>query len=189
MTLIELMRADPDEARAVILANKWDLRLWLPWVIAFFCFTSFTYREPEPEIIVKTETVYVEVEPEKPAEEIDTEALAVAKVLGGYTFCDREAQRGIVWLICNRAENPVYPDSITDVCEQPGQWQGDGTVIEAMYELAHTELEAYRNGGARPLPEGMLWMALNGDGSITFYDKFTSRGVGGHAWRLPEVTK
>ena len=106
--------------------------------------------------------VYVEVTPEPT--ELDTtlvtEAEAVAKVLYGMRNNSKEDLRGVINVLVNRAESPMFQASLVEVCEAPDQWVGyyDTNVItEDLYNLAYETLRSYQSNGHRMLGSDFFW--------------------------------
>lgn len=95
------------------------------------------------------------------------EAESVAKVLYGTALHNtREAQEAVVWLIINRTESGLFPNSIIEVCKQPQQFMGysdDNPVISNLYEIADSVLNTWRNGGYRIMSPDYLFMSWSAD--------------------------
>ena len=85
-------------------------------------------------------------EPEPPAEPeyemyfSEDDVIAVAKMLWGEARgCTLENQIGCVWIICNRVDDPRFPDTILGVVAQPSQFYGyspDFPVTDELYAVA-----------------------------------------------------
>jgi len=126
--------------------------------------------EPEIVEVVKTETVYVEA----PRPEFDEEAEYIARVLYGIRSNDSEDLRKVIWVILNRVDSQLYPNSVIEVCKQPKQWVAyydDNPVLEELYDMALTELESWRNNEHRPLALDFLWFDWS-PSEIQFKTKF-----------------
>ena len=112
----------------------------------------------------------------------DARAEEMARVVYGTAlYNSEEAQRAVLWLIINRVENGIYPNTVEEVCQQPMQWMGysaENPVMDKFYDMACEVLAAWENGGSRNLPQDCLFLVWNGNESITFRTKFE----GGNEW-------
>ena len=76
--------------------------------------------EPSPE-----PTPEVSKEPEYVMYFDEEDVIACARMLWGEARgCDLENQMGCVWIVCNRVDDPRFPDTIKAVIQQPGQFHG-----------------------------------------------------------------
>ena len=79
-------------------------------------------------------------EPEYEMYFTDADVIAVAKMLWGEARgCDLENQIGCVWIVCNRVDDPRFPDTIQGVLSQPSQFHGyspDFPVWDELYAVA-----------------------------------------------------
>ncbi len=113
------------------------------------------------------------------------EAEYVARVLYGTALYNSdEGKEAVVWLIINRCESSIFPDSIIEVCKQPNQFMGysdDNPVITDLYNLADGILTNWRNGGYRIISPDYLYMSWSADEIVlrTTFEE-TSRT---HYWR------
>ena len=111
---------------------------------------------------------------------------AVARVLYGTALHhSEEAQKAVVWCIINRVESSLYPDSITEVCEQDSQWMGyspENPIIESLYEIADEVLSGWEQGGYRAISPDYLFLAWSRD-EIVLKTTFTD-GKNTHYWRV-----
>ena len=83
--------------------------------------------EPTPE---------VSKEPEYVMHFDEEDVIACARMLWGEARgCDLENQMGCVWIVCNRVDDPRFPDTIKAVIQQPGQFHGYSTSFPATDEL------------------------------------------------------
>lgn len=161
-------------------------------IFGMFCIwmlcSSFAFRPQvdviglfmEPESVAEP-VALAAVEPVEPA--LDSRAVALSKMGYGIRENSMECIKAEYWCAINRCESPLYPNTIEEVCSQPGQWMGyseDNPVIDRYYDLAVEVLEAWENGGVRNLPADCLWFTWNGPESITFRTKFE----GGNEWRV-----
>ena len=87
--------------------------------------------EPSPE-----PTPEVSKEPEYVMYFDEEDVIACARMLWGEARgCDLENQMGCVWIVCNRVDDPRFPDTIKAVIQQPGQFHGYSTNFPATDEL------------------------------------------------------
>lgn len=134
-------------------------------------------KEPEPAKTVETTAVDEEAELfllNAKASVLDAQAESVAKVLWGIRKSSKDDLRRVVWVICNRVDSPLYPDTVEDVCSQPGQWicyAAGNTVDPELKAIAKTELQAWRDGEYRYLDSSVLWFDW-APGGITFKAEF-----------------
>jgi len=147
-----------------------------------FCRACCVPKVQTVEVEVPVETiVYVEQELK-----FDIEAQQVARVLYGvrdYQLSDNQ-KIAVIEVILNRAADNAREfrtvNTITEVCNQPGQWQGysaDGCYIESDYQLALQRLND--NSGARVIPEGCYFLNI-AHGTVTVRTEWT----GGNEWRV-----
>lgn len=101
-------------------------------LIADRYFTEEPEPIPEPERDwggLKVQQMVAEPEPSaEPEYEMyftDADVIAVAKMLWGEARgCTRDNQAMAVWCVCNRVDDPRFPDTITGVVAQPSQFHG-----------------------------------------------------------------
>lgn len=158
--------------------------IFIMFCVIMFC-SSFAFR-PEVDILgemgFREETAEVRTSDARPYEEepvLDSRAVAMSKMGYGIRENSMECIKAEYWCAINRCENPLYPNTIEEVCSQPGQWMGyseDNPVIDRYYDLAVEVLEAWENGGVRNLPADCLWFTWNGPESITFRTAFEGKG-------------
>lgn len=131
-------------------------------VIAFrvgFAATPDYVVEEERETVQEAQVPLATMFPMEP--ELDADAIAMAKVLYGQCRWNSEnAQRAVAWLIINRVESSLYPDSISEVCSQKSQWMGEGnkTYTEDLYQLSLEVITTWRAGGMRPVGADFLFL-------------------------------
>ena len=120
-------------------------------LIADRCFTVEPEPIPEPErdwgglrvqqIVAAPEP---SAEPEYEMYFTEDDVVAVAKMLWGEARgCDLENQIGCVWIVCNRVDDPRFPDTIQGVLSQPSQFHGyspDFPVWDELKEVARDVL-------------------------------------------------
>ena len=91
--------------------------------------------EPSPELSPEP-TPEVSKEPEYVMYFDEEDVIACARMLWGEARgCDLENQMGCVWIVCNRVDDPRFPDTIKAVIQQPGQFHGYSTNFPATDEL------------------------------------------------------
>lgn len=87
--------------------------------------------EPSPE-----PTPEVSKEPEYVMYFDEEDVIACARMLWGEARgCDLENQIGCIWIVCNRVDDPRFPDTIKAVIQQPGQFHGYSASFPATDEL------------------------------------------------------
>lgn len=153
-------------------------------LIALLCFTliallliadRFFTEEPEPIPEpernwggLKAQQMVAQPEPSAEPELYFTEddVIAMAKMLWGEARgCDLENQIGCVWIVCNRVDDPRFPDTILGVLSQPSQFHGyspDFPVWDELKEVARDVLTRWsleKQGVIveRELPNTYLW--------------------------------
>lgn len=96
-----------------------------------------------------------------PEELIKEEAEYIAKMLYGMRNNSERDLRTATWCALNRTDNPRFPNSVKEVCQQPSQWMGysdDNPILENLYEIAIKELETWHNN-YRPVSEDYVYMS------------------------------
>jgi hypothetical protein len=96
-----------------------------------------------------------------PEELIKLEGEYLAKMLYPYRDNSERDLRTATWCALNRTDNPSYPDSIKEVCQQPSQWMGysdDNPILNDLYEIAIKELETWHSGYR---PVGIEYVYMN----------------------------
>lgn len=110
-------------------------------------------------------------EPEYEMHFTDADVTACAKMLWGEARgCTREGQAKCVWVVCNRVDDPRFPDTITGVITQTSQFHGyspDFPITAELYAVAvdvltRWSLEKQGVTVERELPSTYLW--FTGDG-------------------------
>ena len=110
-------------------------------------------------------------EPEYEMYFTEDDVVAVAKMLWGEARgCDLENQIGCVWIVCNRVDDPRFPDTIQGVLSQPSQFYGyspnfpvtDELYAVALDVLTRWSMEKQGVTVERELPNTYLW--FTGDG-------------------------
>ena len=100
------------------------------------------------------------------------EAEALAKLVWGEARgCNQTQQAAVVWCVLNRVDSALFPDTITEVITQPGQFAGyraanpvDPQILALVYDvLSRWSIEDSCIGGVgRVLPKEYLF--FGGDG-------------------------
>lgn len=94
---------------------------------------------------------------------VQREAQYMARVLYGTARNHSvEAQRAVCWLIINRVESSLFPNSVEEVCAQPVQWMGyasDNPVTQDLYAVAMEVLDAWHSGGIRMFSQDYLYLS------------------------------
>lgn len=110
-------------------------------------------------------------EPEYEMHFTDADVIACAKLLWGEARgCTREGQAKCVWVVCNRVDDPRFPNTIAGVVSQPSQFHGydpSYPVTDELYAVALDVLTRWgmeKQGAAvvRELPGTYLY--FTGDG-------------------------
>lgn len=143
-------------------------------LIAGRCFTV----EPEPIEPperdwsgLKVQQMVALPEPEYEMYFTDADVIACAKLLWGEARgCTRDNQAMAVWCVCNRVDDPRFPDTITGVVAQPSQFYGyspsfpvtDELYAVALDVLTRWSMEKQGVTVERELPSTYLW--FTGDG-------------------------
>lgn len=105
-------------------------------------------------------------EPEYEMYFTDADVTACAKMLWGEARgCTREGQAKCVWVVCNRVDDPRFPDTILGVVAQPSQFYGyspsfpvtDELYAVALDVLTRWSLEKQGVTVERELPSTYLW--------------------------------
>lgn len=105
-------------------------------------------------------------EPEYEMYFTEDDVIAVAKMLWGEARgCTRDNQAMAVWCVCNRVDDPRFPDTIMGVVTQPSQFYGyspDFPVTDELYDVAldvltRWSLEKQDVTVERELPNTYLW--------------------------------
>lgn len=95
-------------------------------------------------------------------EQVNLEALYVAKVVYGVQDNTRAGQKMTVWCVINRAANKAYPDGVIDVCKQELQWMGyndENPAIKRIYDLCYEELVYWHSGGLAPMSPDFVFLS------------------------------
>jgi len=90
------------------------------------------------------------------------DAEALARVLYGVKDNSTDDLKTLCWCVINRADNPLYPETVEDVINQPEQWMGfspENPVLENLYEIAYEELDRWQSGEHRPCSNEYVYMS------------------------------
>ena len=102
------------------------------------------------------------------------EAEAVAKLLYGIRKNSERDLRAVCWVVFNRVESPLYPGTLEEVVNQPGQWVSyypENPVTKELYAMALEELGKWERDEGRPISADTLWFNWSKD-AITFREEF-----------------
>lgn len=114
------------------------------------------------------------------------ECEAVARVLYGTALHhSADAQKAVCWCIINRVESSLYPNTITEVCEQESQWMGyspENPIISSLYDVADDVISGWESGGYRAISPDYLYLTWERD-AIVLRTSFTE-SAGTHYWRV-----
>lgn len=114
-------------------------------------------------------------EPEYEMHFTDADVTACAKMLWGEARgCTREGQAKCVWVVCNRVDDPRFPDTITGVITQTSQFHGyspDFPITAELYAVALDVLTRWsmeKQGVTveRELPTEYLWFTGTGKENV-----------------------
>lgn len=117
-----------------------------------------------------------EPEPEYEMLYTDEDVIAVAKMLWGEARgCTVDNQTKCVWVVCNRVDDPRFPDTILGVVSQPGQFYGydpenpvtDELCVVALGVLTRWSMEKQGAAIERELAPEYLW--FTGDGVANYF--------------------
>jgi len=115
-----------------------------------------------------------EAEKSSAAQQGSQEAEMLAKLLWGIRKNSERDLRAVCWVVFNRIESPLYPNTLEAVIEQPSQWvsyYADNPATAAMKKIAAEELANWKAGVNRPISEDTLWFNWSAEG-ISFREDF-----------------
>lgn len=115
---------------------------------------------------------------------IKQDAEVVARVLYGVKDNKREDLRTYCWCVFNRVDNPAFPNTLGEVVDQANQWMRyspNNPVLESLYQIAYTEVKAWRTGEHRPVSNEYVFMNWTPT-DICLRDNFRESS-GTHYWR------
>ena len=120
---------------------------------------------------LKVQQIVALPEPEYEIDFTDADIIACAKLLWGEARgCTKDNQAKCVWVVCNRVDDPRFPDTITGVITQPSQFHGydpsypvsDELYTVALDVLTRWSMEKQGAEIVRELPSTYLY--FTGDG-------------------------
>ena len=120
---------------------------------------------------LKVQQIVALPEPEYEIYFTDADIIACAKLLWGEARgCTKDNQAKCVWVVCNRVDDPRFPDTITCVITQPSQFHGydpsypvsDELYTVALDVLTRWSMEKQGAEIVRELPSTYLY--FTGDG-------------------------
>lgn len=92
--------------------------------------------------------------------------------------CSQEEQMLVIWCICNRVDDPRFPNTVTGVATQPGQFHGyssSNPVLPRLYEVAQKVLELWNLDAEAlvhlPYATSSDYLYFNGDGYHNWFRK------------------
>ena len=104
-------------------------------------------------------------------EDTDGDAWTLGQWLGclerTYPGLSAEAKALACWCIFNRIDSPEYPDSMSWVLLQEGQFEEydeAGEVTDQNYSIAANQLSRWLNGGTRPCGSGAVYITVSSEG-------------------------
>jgi hypothetical protein len=116
--------------------------------------------------------------------QLDDEAQELARVLYGVRQNSTDDLRTYCWCVLNRVDSPDFPDTLADVIGQPKQWMRydpDAPVLDDLFKIARSELDAWHTGTTRPC--GVEFVFMNWSPTeITLRDNWED-GSRTHYWR------
>ena len=120
---------------------------------------------------LKVQQIVALPEPEYEIYFTDADIIACAKLLWGEARgCTKDNQAKCVWVVCNRVDDPRFPDTITGVITQPSKFHGydpsypvsDELYTVALDVLTRWSMEKQGAEIVRELPSTYLY--FTGDG-------------------------
>lgn len=147
-------------------------------LLADLCFTEEPEPIPEPERDwggLKAQQMAALHAPEYEMYFTDADVTACAKMLWGEARgCTREGQAKCVWVVCNRVDDPRFPNTIADVVSQPSQFHGydpsypvaDELYAVALDVLTRWSLEKQGAEIVRELPGTYLYFTGTGKENV-----------------------
>ena len=133
-----------------------------------------TDTETETETEAETETEEPEIKDYSMVEPESDLWLLAKVVCGEAQYCDRTEMEYVASVILNRVADPRFPNTITEVVYQPGQYGCiyDGnwykTPTQANWEEAEYVLDMFNTYGYTVLPSDVVWQAQFPQGSGTY---------------------
>lgn len=146
-------------------------------------------RGPEEMVAERAVTPEPYLEEQEPANSLEAEKIALAKMVWGEARgCSTAEQAAVIWCVLNRVDDDsgLWPDDIIGVVTQPNQFYGYDPGHPVLPELlavvedvlARWEMEDICLGDVgRVLPEEYLY--FTGDGKHNY---FTTEWKGGATW-------
>lgn len=126
--------------------------------------------EPTEEQLAEVQTIVDRAHEET----LNRQAEEIAKVLYGIRKNSERDLRAVCWVLFNRVESPIYPDTLEEVIAQPSQWvcyYETNPATKDLTALALQELKNWENGENRPISDDVLWFDWS-TSSITFKTEF-----------------
>lgn len=117
----------------------------------------------------RNQKLQFELEQDPYEKQLNEEARALAKVLYGVKDNNTDDLRTYCWCVFNRVDNSAYPNSLTEVIDQPNQWmryEPDNPVIDDLYQIAYAELDRWHNGNTRPVSDEYVYMSWSSNSIV-----------------------
>lgn len=115
------------------------------------------------------------------------EAEMIARVLYGVKSNSTDDFRTLCWCIFNRVQNPLYPNTVSEVINQPEQWMlydRSNPVLESLYTVAREELDKWYDGAHRPCSDEFVFMSWE-PSEISLRDEFNTTSHTRY-WRIKQ---
>lgn len=104
-------------------------------------------------------------------EDAEGDAWTLARWLGClenlYPGISAEAKTLACWVVFNRLDSSEYPDDMSWVLLQEGQfaeYDPEGEVTEQNFAIAANQISRWKNGDIRPCGEGAVFIAVSSEG-------------------------
>lgn len=131
-----------------------------------------TQEEPLPVALSALPEAGPEEQVQEDPRKADAEILA--KVLYGMRGNSDADLTCVCWVVVNRVESPLFPNTVDGVCNQPQQWVGyydSNPITDRFYGLALGVLTQWDNDGHRPFDRDFLYFDWSSS-DIVFRTKF-----------------
>lgn len=109
--------------------------------------------------------------------QLNAEAEQIARVLYGVKDNSTDDLKTACWCVFNRVDNPIYPDTLTEVIAQPSQWMRyseENPVLDSLYKIAREQLDRWHSL-RRPVSSEYVYMSWS-ENDICLRDKFIADG-------------
>lgn len=124
---------------------------------------------PEPTEIIINRIDYLREHPEEVKTTNYSDAQAMARVADAVCpkWTSAECKAAVMCCVYNRSKTTGFPDTITEVANQPYQWEGltaDSVASEETTQLARELLEEWQGVCTLPINRNCVFMTKNYDG-------------------------